>query len=93
MRGIAKKVGISASIGSALLLSGCSNQEFTGFGFTSDATSVNEQAHGLWQGAWLAAAVVGVFTMVLILWPAFFHRKKDETFPKQTQYNIPTEIA
>ena len=93
MRGIAKKVGISASAASAFLLSGCSNQEFTGFGFTSDATSVNEHAHGLWQGAWLAAAIVGVLTMALILWPAIFHRKKDETFPKQTQYNIPAEIA
>ena len=93
MRGIAKKVGVSASIASASLLSGCSNQELTGFGFTSDATSVNEHAHGLWQGAWLAAAVVGVLTMALILWPAIFHRKKDETFPKQTQYNIPAEIA
>jgi cytochrome c oxidase subunit II len=34
-----------------------------------------------------------VFTLILILWPVFFHRKKDENFPKQTQYNIPVEIA
>jgi len=37
--------------------------------------------------------VVGIFTLILILWPVFFHRKKDENFPKQTQYNIPVEIA
>jgi cytochrome c oxidase subunit 2 len=37
--------------------------------------------------------VVGVFTLILILWPVFFHRKKDENFPKQTQYNIPVEVA
>jgi len=31
--------------------------------------------------------------MILILWPAIFHRKKDEKFPRQFQYNIPIEIA
>jgi cytochrome c oxidase subunit 2 len=27
------------------------------------------------------------------MWPVFFHRKKDENFPKQTQYNIPVEVG
>lgn len=27
------------------------------------------------------------------MWPVVFHRKKDEEFPRQTQYNIPVEIA
>lgn len=77
----------------AALLSGCSSSELTGVGFEGDVTSVNRHAFGLWQGAWLAAAIVGAFTLILILWPAVFHRKKSEDFPKQTQYNIPTEIA
>jgi cytochrome c oxidase subunit 2 len=75
------------------VLSGCSSEEFRGFGFSEGVTSVNESSFSLWQGAWLAAAVVGVFTMVLILWPAIFHRKKDESIPRQFQYNIPVEIA
>jgi cytochrome c oxidase subunit 2 len=64
-----------------------------GLGFEEGLSSVNDQSLSLWQGAWIAAAVVGVFTLILILWPVFFHRKKDENFPKQTQYNIPVEVA
>ncbi|KRO31884.1 MAG: cytochrome C oxidase subunit II, partial [Actinobacteria bacterium BACL2 MAG-121220-bin52] len=31
---------------------------------------------------------------ILILWPVFFHRKKEgEAFPRQFQYNIPAEVA
>ena len=77
----------------AFLLAGCSNEELTGVGFASGTSSVNEETFGLWQGAWLAAAIVGAFTLILILWPAVFHRKKNEDFPKQFQYNIPAEIA
>ena len=58
-------------------------------------TSVNDQSLSLWQGAWIAGGVVGVITLILLLWPAVFHRgKKDGAeFPKQTQYNIPIEVA
>lgn len=64
-------------------------------GFSGDASSVNEISHSLWTYSWLAAAVVGVFTAILIIWPAIFHRapKNGPEFPKQTQYNIPVEIA
>jgi len=71
----------------------CSGGEVSGLGFEEGLSSVNDQSLSLWQGAWIAAAVVGIFTLILILWPVFFHRKKDENFPKQTQYNIPVEIA
>ena len=75
------------------LLAGCANGEVSGLGFEEGISSVNDQALSLWQGAWIAGAVVGIITLILILWPVFFHRKKDENFPKQTQYNIPVEIA
>jgi cytochrome c oxidase subunit 2 len=81
------------SLASAFLLAGCSSEEFRGVGFTGNVSSVNQHSFTLWQGAWIAAAVVGAFTMILIIWPAIFHRKKDEKFPKQFQYNIPIEIA
>lgn len=78
------------------LLSGCSfdSKKISGMGFPKDASSVNDISISLWQGAWIAAAVVGVFTLILILWPAVFHRAKvgQPEFPKQTQYNIPVEI-
>lgn len=76
-----------------LLLTGCS--KVSGLGFEEGVTSVNDQSLSLWQGAWIAAGVVGVFTLILILWPAVFHRgkKDDPSFPKQTQYNVPVEVA
>lgn len=75
------------------LLGGCSVDELRGFGFEEGVTSVNDSSMGLWQGAWLAAAVVGLITLILILWPIVFHRKKSDEFPKQTQYNVSVEVA
>lgn len=77
----------------SFLLTSCSGGEVSGLGFEEGVSSVNDQSLSLWQGAWIAAAVVGIFTLILILWPVLFHRKKDENFPKQTQYNIPVEVA
>jgi len=76
-----------------LLLSGCANKSVTGF--PSDASSVNDVSYSLWTWAWIAAGVVGVFTAILIIWPAIFHRapKNGPEFPKQTQYNVPVEVA
>ena len=75
------------------LLTGCS--QVSGLGFEEGVTSVNDQSLSLWQGAWIAGGVVGVITLILILWPAVFHRgkKDDPSFPKQTQYNVPVEVA
>ena len=76
-----------------LVLTGCTNGSV--YGFESDITSVNETSWHLWRGFWLAAAVVGIFTAILILWPVVRHRRKvgDPEYPKQTQYNIPVEVA
>jgi len=76
-----------------LVLTGCA--KVSGLGFEEGLTSVNDISLSLWQGAWIAGAVVGVFTLILILWPAVFHRAKvgKGEFPKQTQYNVPVEIA
>ena len=80
-----------------LLLTGCSFdlKNVSGMGFPKGVSSVNDISLSLWQGAWITAAVVGIFTFILIIWPAIFHRKNDAKkgeFPKQTQYNIPVEI-
>ena len=81
-----------ALIPGILVLTGCS--KVSGLGFEEGISSVNDITLSLWQGAWIAAGVVGVFTFVLIVWPAVFHRAKDGKgeFPKQTQYNISIEI-
>ena len=77
----------------ALLLTGCA--KVSGLGYEEGVTSVNDISLSLWQGAWIAGGVVGVFTLILILWPAVFHRAKagKGEFPKQTQYNVPVEVA
>jgi cytochrome c oxidase subunit 2 len=80
----------------SMSLSGCSfkSDDISGMGYPKGVSSVNDISLSLWQGAWIAAAVVGVFTFILIIWPAIFHRAKSDKpeFPKQTQYNIPVEI-
>jgi cytochrome c oxidase subunit 2 len=85
--------GLAILAPAAFLLTGCATDADSGF--SGDASSVNEISHSLWTLSWLAAAVVGVVTAVLILWPAVFHRapKNGPEFPKQTQYNVPVEIA
>ena len=76
-----------------LVLTGCS--KVSGLGFEEGVSSVNDQSLSLWQGAWITAGVVGVITLILILWPAVFHRLKKDgpEFPKQSQYHIPIEIV
>src|SRR5487761_2059190 len=74
-----------------LVLAGCSS--VPGFGYKKGLSSVNDTSLSLWQGAWITAGIVGVFTAGLILWASIFHRKKNEEFPKQTQYHIPIEVA
>jgi cytochrome c oxidase subunit 2 len=77
----------------ALALTGCA--KVSGLGFEEGLSSVNDISLSLWSWSWIAAGVVGVFTLILILWPAVFHRanaSKGE-FPKQTQYNVPVEVA
>ena len=73
-----------------VLLSGCS---VSGLGYEKGLSSVNDTSLSLWQGAWITAGIVGIFTAGLIFWSAFFHRKKSDEYPKQTQYHIPVEVA
>jgi cytochrome c oxidase subunit 2 len=85
------------AIAAPFTLAGCSfkSNDLPGLGFPKGTSSVNDISLSLWQGAWITAGVVGIATLILILWPAVFHRaKKDKgEFPKQTQYNIPIEIV
>jgi cytochrome c oxidase subunit 2 len=81
-------VGIGAL--TILVLSSCSGKTL---GFQNHTSSVNDTSFSLWRWAWITAAVVGVFTAILILYPAFRHRRKDDTIPMQFQYNLPAEVA
>ena len=94
LKGKSRSVRLGLITASLLLtLTGCS--QVSGLGFPEGVSSVNDISLSLWQGSWIAAGVVGVITLILILWPAVFHRahaSKGE-FPKQTQYNIPVEVV
>ena len=94
LKGKSRSVRLGLITASLLLtLTGCS--QVSGLGFPEGVSSVNDISLSLWQGSWIAGGVVGVITLILILWPAVFHRahaSKGE-FPKQTQYNIPVEIV
>ncbi len=74
-------------------LAGCSASTKRGFlpeGVTTDADRITN----LWNGAWVAALVVGVLVWGLILWcvVAFRKRKNDSELPVQLRYNVPIEI-
>jgi cytochrome c oxidase subunit 2 len=74
-----------------LVLTACS--KVSGLGYKEGLSSVNDTTLPLWQTEWITAGFVGVLVVGLILWASIFHRKKNEDFPKQTQYHIPIEIA
>ena len=78
---------VLAGVLPTILLTGCAREDIPGLGFEAGLSSVNDESLSLWQGAWIAAGVVGLITLILILWPVVFHRKKDDSFPKQTSSN------
>jgi len=92
-KSLARTVFTAISLGSISFLTSCSTDDISGMGFPKGVSSVNDTTIPLWQGAWIAAAVVGVFTAILIMWPVFRHRRKGDEVPKQTQYNVPVEVA
>jgi cytochrome c oxidase subunit 2 len=74
-------------------LSGCSSAELPALGFPRNVTDINDRSLNLWQGAWIAAFIVGGFTALLILYAALKFRRKDESLPVQTRYHLPVEIV
>ncbi|RSM58695.1 cytochrome c oxidase subunit II [Actinoplanes sp. ATCC 53533] len=79
------------------LLSGCSvagvGSAFGGFGWPEGGISL--QAHkmyDLWIASTIAALVVGVFVWGLIFWCVIRYRKRGDTLPVQTRFNMPLEV-
>lgn len=78
------------------VLAGCSKQDtaqIKRLGLPESASDRAEYTKDLWNGAWLAAAIVGVFVWGLILWAVVRYRRRDEDeVPTQTRYNLPIEV-
>jgi cytochrome c oxidase subunit 2 len=79
------------------LLSGCSldsvGSAFGGFGWPEHGISL--QAHkmyDLWIASTIAALIVGVFVWGLIFWCVIRYRKRGDTLPVQTRFNMPLEV-
>jgi cytochrome c oxidase subunit II len=77
----------------ALALSGCGQEVKRGF-LPQGVTSESGRVTSLWNGAWIAALVVGVIVWGLTIWCIVaYRRKKDDTgLPEQLRYNVPIEI-
>lgn len=75
-----------------LLATGCSAHDALGFGWPDGVTPQAETMRELWIWSVLAALIVGAIVWGLILWSVAFHRKRGDTMPRQTQYNLPLEI-
>jgi len=73
--------------GLALLLTGCQSKNISGLGFDKGTSSVNDTSLPLWQGAWIAAGVVGVLTALALFYPVLFNRKKSDALPRQFRHN------
>jgi cytochrome c oxidase subunit 2 len=78
------------------LTSGCSVQDVLRFGWPAGVTPQSYAMRELWTWSAVAALVVGAITWGAMFWAIAFHRKRkgdDDTPPRQTQYNLPVEIA
>lgn len=91
-RGIAATIAVS----SALVLSGCSSETIAQWGRVGLPVAASDRAPvigSLWNGAWIASMIIGVFVWGLIGYVVFrFKRKSDGEIPRQNRYNLPLEI-
>lgn len=62
------------------------------FGYPKDITPQGERMRHFWIGSCFAAAVVGLFVVLLIAYSVVVHRKRDDALPKQVALNLPIEI-
>ena len=72
-----------------LTLAGCTVPTF---GAAPGATKQSQDVYHLWQGFSVAAAIIGAFVTLLIVWAVLRYRRKGDAIPRQTQYQIPLEL-
>ena len=78
------------------LASGCDVRDVYettfGIGFPQPISNEAQRIYDLWLGSSAAAAAVGAFVWVLMLWAGFRYRKKSDALPRQVRYNLPIEV-
>lgn len=82
-----------------VLLTGCSADtlaQWQRWGMPEAASDRAEHIGSLWNGAWIASMIIGVFVWGLIGWVAFRYRRGRTVAaghaPRQSRYNLPLEI-
>lgn len=83
-------VHLSVAAVALVVLSGC---EVPDFGSPHGATTQGQDTFRLWQGAVVAALVVGVIVWGLIFYVIIRFRRRDDEIPSQKSANIPLEIG
>jgi cytochrome c oxidase subunit 2 len=87
-------LGIGALM--VLVLSGCSTEqqdEIKRLAMPVPASKEAGYVYDFWHWSWLAAGIIGLFTLALILYAAVHFRRRSETeVPVQTRYNLPIEV-
>ena len=78
------------TVAGALLLSGCNAPTFGAF---RGATTQGKDEFKLWVGMFIAGLVVAGIVWALIFWTVIFHRRRDDSMPRQFHEHIPLEIA
>jgi cytochrome c oxidase subunit 2 len=76
-------------------LSGCSAdlaEQWRRGGLPEPAAEETPLMSDLWIGAWIAALVIGVIVWGLILFSMVAFRRRSDSLPPQTRYNLPIEF-
>lgn len=92
-RGLRAAAIAVGAVAAAVVLTGCTVNEIVFLDLPDPATKEGVTIQNLWNGSWIAAWAVGIFTWALMLWAAFAYRRKHkDDAPEQTKYNLPIEI-
>nr|WP_182357586.1 cytochrome c oxidase subunit II [Tomitella gaofuii] len=99
-RRLVRRIGLAASLGLAgMALAGCSLTDIKNpilrAGWPDGVTPEAQRMRELWTWSIVAAMTMGLIVWGLVFWTLLFHRKKKNSpdFPRQTQYNVPLELA
>ncbi len=85
--------GAGLATAALLVATGCTARETLFIGIPEPATEEGILIEDLWEGAWVAAWPVGILVWgLMIVSIIFFARRKRNTVPEQTAYNLPLEV-
>ncbi|HNP58648.1 MAG TPA: cytochrome c oxidase subunit II [Gordonia sp. (in: high G+C Gram-positive bacteria)] len=91
-----KRFGLVVALGLAtLVMTGCGPREVLRFGWPTGVTPEAKTMGHLWTWAVIASLIVGFMVWMAIFITITFHRHRDgqDSFPRQTAYNMPVELV